>query len=130
VTTEQPAADPITLRVAVWLIRLEAVAAGVVTAYLVWQDLTVRTADLAAAIGVTVFALLAVAVLGTVGHALARRRAGARGPAVVLQLMVIVIGYYMTQGGLTWPGVVLIVLGLITGGLVVSPPTTRALGLD
>jgi hypothetical protein len=130
VTTEQPAADPITLWVAVWLIRLEAVAAGVVTAYLVWQDLTVRTADLAAAIGVTVFALLAVAVLGTVGHALARRRAGARGPAVVLQLMVIVIGYYMTQGGLTWPGVVLIVLGLITGGLVVSPPTTRALGLD
>ncbi|GAA0802582.1 hypothetical protein [Spirilliplanes yamanashiensis] len=128
-TADGPAPNPTTLRLAVGLIMLEAAAVAVVTAYLLWQDLTGRATVMSVAIGVTLFAAIGVVVLAAVGRALARRRSGARGPAVVLQLMVIVIGYYMTQGGLVWPGVGLIVLGLVTGGLVVSPPTTRALGL-
>ena len=128
-TAEAPEPNPTTLRLAVGLILVEAAAVAVVTAYLLWQDLTGRATVMSVAIGVTLFAGIGVVVLAAVGRALARRRSGARGPAVVLQLMVIVIGYDMTQGGLVWPGVALIALGLLTGGLVVSPPTTRALGL-
>ena len=58
-----------------------------------------------------------------------RRRAGARAPAIVLQLMLLPIGYYMIQGGLGWLGVPLIILGVAVCGLLVSPPTTRALGV-
>lgn len=128
-TADSPAPSPATLRAAAGLVLLEAAGVAAVTAYLLWQDLTSKATDVRIAIGVTLFALLAVVVLAAVGRALARRRSGARGPAVVLQLMVMVVGYYMVQGGLTWAGAVLIALGLITGGLIVSPPTTRALGL-
>ncbi len=121
--------NPSTLRAAVALILLEAAGAALLTAYLAWRDLTGAARDIGVAIGVTLFALLATVVLASVGRALARRRSGARGPAVVLQLMIMVVGYYMAQSPLTGAGIALIALGLVTGGLIVSPPTTRALGL-
>jgi hypothetical protein len=127
VTAESP--NPPTLRAAVGLILLEAVGTAAVTAYLAWQVLVGDTAHLGVALGVSLFALLCTAALAAVGAALARRRSGARGPAVVFQLMIVVVGYYLTQGGPVWPGVALIAIGLVAGGLVVSPPTTRALGL-
>src|SRR3712207_9523123 len=55
-----------------WLILVEAAAAAVVTAYLVWQDITGVAADLGVAIGVTLFALLAVVVLASVGREIGR----------------------------------------------------------
>lgn len=129
-TTGGVPANPVTLRAAVWLIFAEATAAGAATAYVLWQDFTATATDVSVAVGVTLFALLAVVVLVLVGRSLARRRSGARGPAVVLQLMMMVLGYYMIQGGLTWAGVLSIAVGLTTGALIVSPPTTRALGLS
>jgi peptidoglycan/LPS O-acetylase OafA/YrhL len=124
-----PDTNPSTLRWAVGLLFAEAAALTLVTAYLVVQDLTGKATDVGVAIGVTLFAALAVVVLVAVARSLNRRRSGARGPAVVLQLMLLVLGYYMIQGGLVWLGVLLIVVGLAAGLLIVSPPTTRALGL-
>ncbi|WP_353900695.1 hypothetical protein ABUL04_03660 [Micromonospora harpali] len=121
--------DPTTLRWAVRLLRAEAVALGLVAAWLVWADLTATTTDLPSALLVTAFALGGAAALWALGGALGRRHAGARAPAIVLQLMLLPIGWYMIQGGLGWLGVPLMALGLGVSALLVSPPTTRALGL-
>jgi hypothetical protein len=113
----------------VWLLLGEAVALAGVTAFLVYEDLTAPATSLVVAVGVTVFAAAGVAALLALARALSRRRAGARGPAIVLQLMLLGVGYSMTQGGLGWLGVLLIVLGVLVSMLLLSPPTTRALGL-
>ncbi|NES28724.1 hypothetical protein GCE86_20805 [Micromonospora terminaliae] len=121
---------PGTLRWAVLLLRAEAVALGLVAVWLIWSDLTARTTHLTSALLVTAFAIGGAAALWALGAALGRRRSGARAPAIVLQLMLLPIGYYMIQGGLGWLGVPLMVLGLGVAGLLVSTPTNRALGFD
>jgi hypothetical protein len=124
-----PTALPTTLRWAVWLLLAEAFALGAVAAFLAYQDITGIATNLAVALGVTGFAVAAVAALVAVARALSRRRPGARGPAIVLQLMLVATAYYMLQAGLLWLGVPIIAVALLICGLVVSPPTTRALGL-
>ncbi|MEV7230432.1 MULTISPECIES: hypothetical protein [Polymorphospora] len=128
-TSDQAAPPPPPLRWAVRLLIGEAVALGLVAAYLVWQDLTATANDLATALLLTAFAVAGALALWALAVALRRRRAGARAPAIVLQLMLLPVGYYMIQGGLAWLGLPLIVLGLLVTALLVSPPTTRALGL-
>ncbi len=118
-----------TLAWAVRLLLVEAAALGVVTAFLIYQDLTASPLSLSVAIALTVFAALGTAAVAMIARGLARRSAGARGPAVVIQLMVLVVSSYMVQGGLLWLGVPLIVLGLTVGLLLLAPSTTRALGL-
>ncbi|MER7331510.1 MULTISPECIES: hypothetical protein [unclassified Micromonospora] len=121
---------PVTLRWAVRLLWGEAVAVGLVAAWLVWADLTAATTDLTSALLVTAFAVGAAAALWALGGALARRRAGARAPAIVLQLMLLPVGWFMLQGGVAWLGVPLMALGLGVTALLVSTPTTRALGFE
>ncbi|MBX7265386.1 hypothetical protein KIF24_04535 [Micromonospora sp. Llam7] len=121
---------PVTLRWAVWLLRGQAVAVGLVAGWLVLADFTADTTDLTSALLVTAFAIGAAIVLWVLGGALLRLRAGARAPAIVLQLMLLPIGWFMIQGGIGWLGVPLIALGLGVTWLLVSPPTTRALGFE
>ncbi|MGC4894183.1 hypothetical protein [Micromonospora sp. DT31] len=122
--------DPVpgTLRAAVLLLRLEAAALGLIAVWLIWSDLTASATDLTSALLVTVFAVGGAAALWALGGALARRRAGARAPAIVLQLMLLPIGWFMIEGGMAWLGVPLMVLGLGMAGLLVSGPTNRSLG--
>ncbi|RLP90260.1 MULTISPECIES: hypothetical protein [unclassified Micromonospora] len=121
---------PVTLRWAVRLLWAEAVAVGLIAAWLVWADLTASTSDLLSALLVTAFAVGAAAALWALGRALLRRQAGARAPAIVLQLMLLPIGWFMIQAGLGWLGVPVMALGLGVSWLLVSPPTTRALGFE
>ncbi|MBM7490658.1 hypothetical protein JOD64_001880 [Micromonospora luteifusca] len=121
---------PVTLRWAVRLLWAEAAVVGLLAAWLVWADLTATTTDLTSALLVTAFAAGAAVVLWALGRALLRRKAGARAPAIVLQLMLLPIGWFMIQAGLGWLGVPLMALGLGVSWLLVSPPTTRALGFE
>jgi hypothetical protein len=125
-----PPRSPTALRWAVWLLLGEAVAVAGVAAFLAYEDITATTVNLAAALPVTGFAVLAAGLLAALARALWRRRSGARAPAIVLQLMLLPVGYYMVQGGLAWLGVPLMALGLTVCVLIVSPSTTRALGLE
>lgn len=120
---------PATLCWAVRLLRGESVALGLIAAWLVYEHLTAEALDVTVALLVTVFAVGGALALWVIGTALARRRAGARAPAIVLQLMLLPIGWYMIQGGLGWLGVPLMLLGLGVCALVVAPASTRALGL-
>ncbi|MBM7082725.1 hypothetical protein ACN267_30175 [Micromonospora sp. WMMD734] len=119
---------PDTLRWAVRLLRGEAVALALLAGWLVWADLTATTTDLVSALFVTGFAIAGAVALWALGGALARRRAGARAPAMVLELMLLPVGWFMISGGLGWLGVPLMALGVGVCALLVSPPTTRALG--
>jgi hypothetical protein len=124
--TEPP---PAPLRWAIWLLVVEAVGVGLIGAFLVYEDLTAEATEIGAALAVTALAFAAAAAFALLARALWRQRGGARGPAVVLQLFLLPIGYYMIQGGLAWLGVPVILLGLLGCGLLVAPSTTRALGL-
>lgn len=122
--------DPLpgTLRAAVLLLRAQAVALGLIALWLIWSDLTADATDLTSALLVTVFAVGGAVALWALGGALSRRRAGARAPAIVLQLMLLPVGWFMTEGGMGWLGVPLMALGIGMVGLLVSGPTNRALG--
>ncbi|MFJ6198298.1 hypothetical protein [Micromonospora sp. NPDC092111] len=119
---------PDTLRWAVRLLRAEAVALALLAGWLVWADLTAAKTDLVSALFVTGFAIVGAVALWALGGALDRRRAGARAPAMVLELMLLPVGWFMISGGLGWLGVPLMVLGVGVCALLVSPPTTKALG--
>jgi hypothetical protein len=113
-----------------WAIRLlwaEAAGLAVLTVFLVYENLTAERTDLASALFVTVFAAAGAAALAFLGRLLARRRAGARAPAIVLQLMLVPVGYYMAQAGMEWLGIPLIALGLVVCGLMLTPSSTNAL---
>ncbi|GAB2927735.1 hypothetical protein GCM10027280_14030 [Micromonospora polyrhachis] len=120
---------PGSLRWAVLLLRGEAVALGLLAVFLIYKDLTATANDLASALFVTGFAVGGAIVLWALATALGRRRAGARAPTIVLQLMFLPVGYYMIQGGLGWLGVPLMALGALVCGLLVCAPTNRALGV-
>ncbi|MEV0713962.1 hypothetical protein [Asanoa sp. NPDC050611] len=127
-TAASPA--PTTLRAAVWLLFAQAAGMVVLTAYLGYEVLTADATDITSALLLTVFAAFGAVALFLLGRALGHGRAGARGPAIVLQLMLCAVGYYMIQGGLAWLGVVLIALGLGLCALMIAPATSRALGVD
>jgi energy-converting hydrogenase Eha subunit E len=120
---------PPTLMWAVRLLYGEAAVVGIIAIYLAYQDIAGGAVDLRAAIFVTLYAAAMAAVLGGLAYALSRRRPWARGPAVALQLMLLPIGYYLTIGGLPWFGVPVGVIGLVAGGLLVTPSSARGLGI-
>lgn len=128
--TSNSADHPRPLRLAVWLLKSEAAAVALVAIFLIYQDLTATATDLVSALMVTGFAIAAAVALWALAVALGRGKPGARAPAIVLQLMLLPIGYYMIQGGLTWLGGPLIALGVLVCGLLVAPSTNRALGID
>jgi hypothetical protein len=131
VTSDEPdSVAPATLVWAVRLLQLQAVAQAGLTAYLIYLDLTADAADLPVAIGLTVLAAIGVVFVVLVARALARRRPGARGPAIVIQLLVIATGGFLLQTGPAWLGGALMALGVLVGLLIVLPASTRALGVD
>jgi hypothetical protein len=116
-----------------WAVRLllaEAAGLAVLTAYLLVLDLSAHVGSVPIAIALTVLAALGAASVYVVARALARRSAGARGPAIVVQLMIIASGGFFLQTGPAWAGLLLMALGAVVGLLIVLPSSTRALGVD
>jgi hypothetical protein len=116
-----------------WAVRLlfaEAAGLAVLTAFLMVLDLTGQAESVTLAIALTVAAAIGVVFIYLVARALGRRMAGARGPAIVVQLMIIASGGFLLQTGPAWAGLVLMALGALVGLLIVLPSSTRALGVD
>lgn len=114
-----------------WAVRLlfaEAAALTVLTAYLVYLDVT-DLGDASVALSLTAMAAIGAVAVFFVGRALARRSARARGPAIVVQLFLIATGGFFVNIGPSPLGAVLMAFGAITALLCLLPPTTRALGL-
>jgi hypothetical protein len=131
VTGEKSVVDkPATLLWAVRLLYLQCAGLAGLTAYLLILDVTSDDVQVGVAAALTVLAALGAVSVFFVARALGRLRAGARGPAVVVQLFVIAAGGFLIQVHPLWLGWVLMVLGVSTGLLIVLPPSTRALGVD
>jgi hypothetical protein len=120
---------PPTLRWAIGLLFAEALVVALIVVFLIYEDVTGTVVSWRDAVIVTGFAAMMAALLGLCGLALARRRAWARGPAVVLELMLLPVGWFMVAGGLVWLGVPVFLLGLVGVGLLIAPATREALGM-
>jgi hypothetical protein len=118
-----------TLRWAVWLLAAQAVALAGVTGFFGYEDLTATPNSVRDAMAITVYFALLTVLLGLLAWSLARRRSWARGPAIVLELMLLPFGYYIVEGGHPLYGVPVMLLGLACAGLLIAPQTREALGI-
>jgi hypothetical protein len=131
VTGEKSVVDkPATLLWAERLLYLQCAGLAGLVVYLIVLDLTSGDVQIGVAVALTVLAALAAVSVFFVARALGRRQAGARGPAIVVQLFVIAAGGFLIQVHPLWLGLVMMALGVLTGLLILLPPSTRALGVD
>jgi hypothetical protein len=122
--------NPATLLWAVRLLYLECAGLTALTAYLVVLDFTSSDLHVGMAVALTVFAALAAVSVFFLARGLSRRAKGTRGPSIVVQLFLIAAGGFLIQVDPVWLGAALMILGAVTGVLIVLPPSTRALGVD
>lgn len=122
------AEPPAVLRWAVGLLVVEAVAAGLVAVFLVYQGIVDERANLSDALAVAGFAMVVAAVLAGLALALSRRKPRARAPAIVLQLLAVMFALStLTAGGSGWIAVPAGALGIAVATLLLTPATTGAL---
>ena len=120
--------EPATLRFAVWMLAGEAVALLALLAFLLYKDFTGTAETAQGAVAVTLYTATFVVILGGLAFALHRRRRWARGPAIVLQMLLIPIGYTMAASGLPALGIPVMVIGLAGAGILLAPATREAVG--
>lgn len=123
--TPEPA--PASLRTALLLLGAEAVLLTLLTVFLVYAALAGEGSTAGTAVGTTIFVALLAGLLGWFAWSLFRRRAWARGPAIVLQLLLVPIGATMLTGGAPTLGIPTILLGLVGAGSLLAPTTRGAL---
>lgn len=116
------------LRWAVWLLAVEAAGAALAAGLLGYQGIVGEPADLRAALGVAGFAAVLGAALVGLAVALSRRKARARAPAIVLQLLAVMLAYVLVTEGSVGLGIPVAVLGIATATLLLTPSTTATLG--
>lgn len=123
------AGSPASLRWAIRLLAVEAIALLGVVVLLVIADLAAPAVSFRNGMLVTLYAAIMTAILAGLSWSLHRRRAWARGPAIVLQLLLLPIGYYMITGGQALIGVPVMIIGLAGAATLLAPSTRAALGV-
>lgn len=125
-----PAGAPIpaTLRWAIVLLTVQTVGWVGLVVLLIYADIRSTSTSTAGAAGLTVFVVLVAALFGLFVWALAGRRAWARGPAIVLELLLLPTGYSLLVSGLAIIGIPVLLLAGATVALLLAPPTRAALG--
>ena len=125
-----PAGTPVpaTLRWAIVLLGVQAILLVGVLALLIYADVRSTSTSTTGATGLTVFAALFAALFGLFVWALTGRRAWARGPAIVLDLLFIPIGFSLITSDLPIIGIPVLLLAGGTVALLLAPATRAALG--
>jgi hypothetical protein len=119
--------DP--LRWAVWLLIVEAVAGGLVGIVLLYQGIAGDAADRGNAFALAGFVGVIAAALAGLAFALARRKPRARAPAIVLQLLAVMIGIALLTSGAALVGLPIGLLGVVVATFLLTPSTHAALGV-
>jgi hypothetical protein len=127
---ESDSATPASLTWAVRLLLLQAAGLAALTVYLVIRLITADEVLVGPAVGLILMAAVGAAAVVVVARSLGRLRPGARGPAILVQLLLIASGGFLLQTGPGWLGLILMATGVLTGVLIVLPASTRALGVD
>ncbi len=128
-TTPTPTTTP-TLRIAVWMLAVQCALVGVLAVYVGWQAATHKATSTSSGVATPLITALCAVVFGILAYSLARLRGWARGPAIVLEMLLIPIWYYMVTGDLGWVGWPTIAIGVFGAGVLLAPSTRTALGLD
>ena len=121
--------NPVTLRIAVWLLAGEAAALGVLAVLLLISDLRGGATSQQGAIGVIGYVLVLAAAFGLLSWALRGRRAWARGPAIVLHMLMLPLGVALLSNG-NLLGVVAVLLSLFGCVVLLAPATRLAVGRE
>ena len=124
-----PVTAPVTLKWAVGLVVAETLAVVATTAFLVYENLVGAASNRGLGTFIMWYAAAYAAAFCVTAWGLARRRRWSRTPALVLNLFLLPIGYYMTLGGLWWLGLPLIGYALLVAWLLVTGPTREVLGI-
>src|SRR3954465_15858447 len=112
---------PPSLRWAVGILAAQAVALVAVVVFLAVADLGGDAGSVRGAVGVTLYAALLAVALSGLTWALWKRRSRGRGPAIVVELLLLPIGYTMATGGLAWPGIAVMAVGLAGAATLLAP---------
>jgi hypothetical protein len=115
---------PLTLRVSVWLLAAQGIVLGLLAIFLLYESLAGAAQTVQSAVAVVGYTAVAAAALGGLAFALHRRRGWARGPAIVLEMFGILLGYTFTRGGTPAVGVPALLLA-IAGTVALLAPSTR-----
>ena len=118
---------PAQLRGAAALAALEGLAA---LGFGVAEILQVRLFRAVVGVGVVFFMLGFAVLLLAAARGLLRARRWARAPVVVVQLILIPVGWSFRGGQTTWVAVAMIIAALLTLVLVLHPRSTRALVVE
>jgi hypothetical protein len=121
---------PVSVRLAVGLLALQAVAVAAITVFLVYAELTAPPGDRGLGWAVVGFAAFGAVLLGLLTWGVARLKRFARDLAVATQLILLAPAYYMLQSELPWLGVIVGALALSIITLAVLPATNKALGVS
>jgi len=124
----RPAA-PVSLRIAVAVLWVQAAGTGALAAFLGYEAATTRSTSGTSATALIVFMAGLAGLLALLGLLLSQRRRPARGPAIVLEMLLVPVGFSMIRGGATVPGIVVVVLGVLGAGALLAPATRAALGI-
>ena len=119
---------PATLRWAVVLLGVQTIGLVGVVALLIYADVRSTANSAAGATGLTASAGLFAVLFGLFVWALAGRRAWARTPAIVLDLLLIPVGFSFITSGLAVIGIPVLLLAGGTVALLLAPSTRAALG--
>ena len=119
-----------TLRWAVRLLAVEAVALTGLGIYVAWAALAKSSTSKQGAGALLALIIIGVLIVGGLSRALSNLKTWARGPAIVLELLLLPIGYTMISAGLAYVGIPVMLVGLFGAGLLLAPATRTALGLD
>lgn len=119
-----------TLRWAVRVLAVEAVALTGLAIYVAWATLARSTTSKQGAGALLALIVIGVLIVAGLSRALSNLKTWARGPAIVLELLLLPIGYTMISGGLAYVGIPVMLVGIVGAGLLLAPATRTALGLD
>jgi hypothetical protein len=102
---------------------------AVLTVWLGYLDVTGRADSERLANFVTGYTAVYAVLLALVGWAVFSRKSWSHGPAMMLELFLFPIGYFMVVGGQPLLGIPVLLFGVLGAVLLVMPATRRALGL-
>lgn len=118
-----------TLRWAVRVLWLHAFVMLAVFGVTIWAAFATKGVSIESVIATVAFFGALAAIFGGLAVALHQMRGWARGPAIVLEMLLIPIGY-MALSGVVAIGALVMLSGLVGAGMLLAPSTRGALGLN
>lgn len=129
-TDTKTRANAPTLRWAVRLLAVETILIAAAAVYVAYEVFAATPTSKQSGAALLVFVVICAFIVGGLSRALWNFRTWARGPAIVVELLLLPIGYYMATGGASYLGIPVMIVGLFGAGLLLAPATRTALGLD